>query len=157
MKAASVHEIRQALKNNGKEELINLCLQLARFKKENKELLTYLLYEAGDERTYIKNVKEVIDEGFREINISHLYYAKKTLRKILRLANKYIRYSGNKTTEVEILLHYCTSFKGLKLNLKKSAALSNLYASQIKKISAAIAGLHEDLQYDYLKELKRVE
>jgi hypothetical protein len=32
----------------------------------------------------------------------------------------------------------------------------NLYQAQLKKINAAIAGFHEDLQYDYLKEIKKL-
>ena len=77
MKAATVNEIKQQLKETKPTELIELCLRLARFKKENKELLTYLLFEADDLQTYIANVKKEIDEGFTEINISNLYFAKK--------------------------------------------------------------------------------
>jgi hypothetical protein len=39
---------------------------------------------------------------------------------------------------------------------QKSAALNNLYANQIKKIGAAIASMHEDLQHEYLRELDRL-
>ena len=58
MKAASVNEIKQQLKEVNPVELIELCLRLARFKKENKELLTYLLFEADDLQAYIANVKK---------------------------------------------------------------------------------------------------
>ena len=58
MKAASVSEIKQALKEQKTSQLIELCLRLARFKKENKELLTYLLFEADDLNQYVKNVKD---------------------------------------------------------------------------------------------------
>ena len=58
MKAATVNEIKQQLKETKPTELIELCLRLARFKKENKELLTYLLFEADDLQTYIANVKK---------------------------------------------------------------------------------------------------
>ena len=112
MKAASVNEIKQQLKEVNPTELIELCLRLARFKKENKELLTYLLFEADDLQAYIANVKKQMDEDFSQINISHLYFAKKTLRKILRIANKYIRYTGSKEAEIEILLYYLTNIKG---------------------------------------------
>ncbi|MDO9156299.1 MAG: hypothetical protein Q7U17_05460, partial [Sediminibacterium sp.] len=56
MKAASVHEIKQALLSNSSKELAELCLRLAKFKKENKELLTYLLFEAHNEEAYIAEV-----------------------------------------------------------------------------------------------------
>lgn len=157
MKPASVNEIKQKLKETEKKELIEICQRLARFKKENKELLTYLLFEEDDLPNYIKNVKEEIDEGFSTINISNVYFAKKTIRKVLRIANKHIRYTSSKTAETEILLHYLTNFKGLNLQWQKSTALTNLYKAQLKKIEAAIATMHEDLQYDYERELERLK
>ena len=104
MKASTVHEIKQELAARKPAQLVELCLRLARFKKENKELLTYLLFEAGDEESYIRGVKAEIDELFTTINLSHLYFAKKTLRKIVRVINKYARYSTNKQTEIELRL-----------------------------------------------------
>lgn len=157
MKPASVNEIKQQLKELEKKELIEICQRLARFKKENKELLTYLLFEESDISNYIKNVKEEIDDGFLQVNTSSVYFAKKTIRKILRTANKYIRYTGSKTAETEILLHYLTNFRGLNLQWRKSTALSNIYSAQIKKVEAAIATMHEDLQYDYQRELQRLK
>jgi hypothetical protein len=105
----------------------------------------------------MKNVKEEIDQNFTEINTSNLYYSKKSLRKILRSVNKYIRYTASKTAEAEILMHYLTNFKGLKIPFHKSTALTNLYAAQLKRISIALDTMHEDLQYDYRKELGRLE
>ena len=157
MKPASVSEIKQKLKEIDKKDLVEICQRLARYKKENKELLTYLLFEEDDLPNYIQNVKEEIDEGFLQINVSNVYFAKKTIRKVLRIANKHIRYTGSKTAETEILLHYLTNFKGLKLSWQKSTALVNLYKSQLKKIEAAIASMHEDLQYDYQRELERLK
>ena len=42
MKAASIVTIRKELKHKSSEELQKLCLRLAAYKVENKELLTYL-------------------------------------------------------------------------------------------------------------------
>ena len=52
MRSSSIHEIKQELVNFKTAELTSLCLRLVRFKKENKELLTYLLFEAQDEQVY---------------------------------------------------------------------------------------------------------
>ncbi|MDB5209116.1 MAG: hypothetical protein JWR72_4191 [Flavisolibacter sp.] len=156
MKAASAQEIKAALKDLDSKALMELCLRLARYKKENKELLTFLIFEADDLAAYIKSVNEEIDETFGSVNTSSVYFAKKGLRKALRISNKYIRYAGSKTAEVEILLHYCTNFRGLKLSWQKSTMLSNIYKAQLKKIEAAISSLHEDLQYDYLRSLQRL-
>ena len=156
MKAASSNEIKQGLKELSQSKLIDICLRLARFKKENKELLTYLLFEADDLEAYIANVKQEIDEGFSEMNTSNLYFAKKTLRKILRITNKFIRYTGSKQAEAELLLHFCLSLRRSGIAFHKSSALNNLYQVQVKKIKAAIASLHEDLQYDYLRKLEQL-
>jgi hypothetical protein len=157
MKPASSNDIKQRLKEIDKKELVEVCLRLARFKKENKELLTYLLFEQDDLANYVKNVKEEIDEGFALINTSNVYFAKKTIRKVLRIANKHIRYTADKTAEADILLHYLTDFRGLSLNWQKSTALVNLYKAQLKKIAAAIASMHEDLQFEYTRELNRLK
>lgn len=152
MKAASVQEIKQALLSNSSKELAELCLRLAKFKKENKELLTYLLFEAHNEEAYIAEVNQQISEEFDEIDPGqNLYFVKKTLRKILRIASKHIRYTGSKQVEVAILLHFSLTLKKSGIPFMKSTALANLYKQQIKKIHAAISTLHEDLQYDYLQ------
>ena len=157
MKTASISEIKDELKYLPAPKLAELCLQLARYKKDNKEFLTYLLFEAHDLQGYIKQVKEQMDSSFAEINTSNLYFAKKSLRKILRTTNKHIRYTQSKTAEAELLLHYLTNFKGLNIPFHKSVALANVYAGQLKKIGIALSGMHEDLQYDYKRELERLE
>jgi hypothetical protein len=155
MRSASIHELKQELANLKPAEITSLCLRLARFKKENKELLTYLLFEAQDEQGYIRNAKQEIEELFGEINLSHLYFAKKTLRKILRVINKYSRYSGNKQTEIELRIFFCRQLKTSGIPFRQNAVLSNIYDGQIKKIDEALSTLHEDLQHDYRKEIPR--
>ena len=157
MKAASVQEIKQQLKELNKQELANICLRLVRYKKENKELVTYLLFEEQDQDAFIMEIKKEIDEGFSDMNTNNLFFAKKTLRKLLRIINKYIRFSGTKTVEVEIRMHYLTNFKGLRLPWQKAPVMVNLYKGQIKKIRAAIDTMHEDLQYDYQRAVERLE
>jgi hypothetical protein len=153
MKSATIHEIKQELSTAKPAELVELCLRLGRFKKENKELLTYLLFEAHDEHGYINGIKKEIDELFGEINLSQLYFAKKSLRKIARIINKYCRYSGAKPTEVELRIYFCTQLKDSGIPIKRNAVINNLYHSQLKKIDTVLMTLHEDLQYDYRKEL----
>lgn len=157
MKAASAQEIRTALKEKGEKELLELCLRLLRYKKENKELITFLLFEADDLPAFIKGVNEETDAGFAALNKDSYYIAKKGLRRLLRNANKHIRYSSSKTVEVEVLLHFCTAFKGIKASWQKTSALASLYASQLKKIRTALEAMHEDLQYDYRRSLTRLE
>jgi hypothetical protein len=156
MKAGSSQEIRLQLQQSTKEELVKLCLRLARFKKENKELLDYLLFQSHDLDSYIMLVKAEIDEGFTQVNTSSVFLAKKTIRKILRNARKYIRYTGSEVAEAEILIHYLTLFKQMKLPWRKTKVLFNIYEGQLKKIAGAIAAMHEDLQFDYRKQLEEL-
>ena len=157
MKAASISEIKKDLSALSSKEVLELCLRLARFKKENKELLTYLLYESTNEENYITSIKEQMDEQFNEINYSNMHFAKKSFRKILRTINKYNRYSGAKSTEIELLIYYCKKLKEAKLSISKSPQMLNLYHRQIEKIKKTVSSLHEDLQYDYEQEISTLE
>ncbi len=157
MKAVSVVTIRKELKNKSHEEIAELCLRLSRFKKENKELLTYLLFEADSEAGYIETVKQEIDEQFETINTDSFFYIKKSVRKILRLTKKYIRYSLNKETEVELLLYFSRKLKEMKPSISRNTTLMNIYNRNIEAVTKKVLNLHEDLQYDYnimLDELK---
>ena len=157
MKAASINEIKQELTAISPATLLSLCIRLAKYKKENKELLSYLLFEAHDETAYIENVKQQMEDQFGEINLTNVYFIKKSLRKILRLTGKHIRYTASKQAEVELLLHFCNLIKTSSIPVHRNAVLKNLYQFQLKKISKVIATLHEDLQYDYIKQLKHLE
>ncbi|MCE4565347.1 hypothetical protein INQ51_13600 [Maribellus sp. CM-23] len=154
METASVSHIRKELTNLPPEALQELVLRLARFKKENKELLSYLLFEASNEEEYVRQVKEEIDLEFLSMNRSSYYLAKKTIRKVLKTTTKYIRYSGKKETEIELLLYFCKKLKQSKLNYKANRVVFNLYLNQVKRIQKAISDLHEDLQFDYREELE---
>lgn len=154
MKTASINELKKELAAVPPAQLAALCLRLAKYKKENKELLTYLLFEADDEQGYINAVKTEMDNGFEEMTGSNLHNAKKRLRKILRLANKHIRYIGSKPAEVELLIYFCEQLVQSGLLRHNSTVLHNLYGAQLKKIVKAIVGLHEDLQHDYRRQVE---
>jgi hypothetical protein len=153
MKSNSLAQLKKELQTLPPTQLVDTLLRLGKFKKENKELLHYLLFEEADEENYIKNIKEEISLDINAINYSNVYYAKKSIRKILRSINKYIKYSGKPQTSIELLLHFIEEFQGMPIAVERSLALSNLYDAQIKKINKEISKLHEDLQYDYQKLL----
>lgn len=149
MKASTIAQLKKELQHRSSDELLALCLRLGRFKKENKELLTYLLFEADHEAGYIESVKDEVDTMFAEINTNSFFYIKKSIRKILRTIKKYIRYSGNKETEVELLLYFCQKMKSFRPSYRQNIAMRNLYDRQILFIEKKIVALHEDLQYDF--------
>lgn len=156
MKAASLNDIKKELNSLEPPKVLELCLRLARFKKENKELLSYLLFEAQDEKAYIQAVKDEMSELFVGIHTINMYYAKKNLRKILKVVTKHIKHSGNVETEIELLVFYCKKVKESRINIHHHPVLTNIYNAQIKKINKAILKLHEDLQYDYQQELEKI-
>jgi hypothetical protein len=153
MKTATVKELKNELSYRSQTELVELCLRLSKFKKENKELLTYLLFESSDEEAFIRGVKEEIESEFEQINTKSYFYIKKSIRKILRNTKKYIRYSKKKETEVELLLFFCETLKEMQPSYKNNVSLVNIFNRQIESIKRSIASLHEDLQFDYGMEL----
>jgi len=108
-----------------------------------------LLFESSNEATYIESVKLYIDEQFEIINTKSYFYIRKSVRKILTNTKKYIRYSQQKETEVELLLYFCMKLKDFSPSINKSPRLLNTYMRQLELIKKTIATLHEDLQYDY--------
>ena len=154
MKAASISEIKRELEGKKNSELAEYCLRLSKFKKENKELLTFLLFEAGDINGYIETIKQEIITSFGEITHTHIYYVKKSVRKILRQVNKQIRIIGSKHAEAELLIQFCNSLKTFPGHLLKNKQVANMYQNHLDKIEKAISSLHPDLQYDLKKQIK---
>jgi len=149
MKPAGVKAIKEDLQTRSREELTELCLSLSKFKKENKELLTYLLFEASDENYFIQGIKEEITTQFEQVNRKSYYYVKKSIRKILRNTKKNIRYSKKKQTEVELILFFCKILKDFSPSITKSIPLTNIFEREIQRIKKIILTLDPDLQYDY--------
>jgi hypothetical protein len=154
MKASSINEIKKELRNLESDTLQEICMRLAKYKKENKELLTYMLFEADHEQSYVNQIKEDLDEFFNELPTGNTYYVKKSLRKILRFLNRQIRYSEIKETELELRIYFCSKMKSARIPMPGGTVLYNLYQQQLKKINAVFNKLPEDLQSDYNREIK---
>ena len=147
-----VAEIKKELQHLDNAQLTELCLRLVRYKKENKELTGYLLFNADNERAFIDNL--IAENGFMFSQLPHNnYQLAKSLRKILRFLNKYVKFMSSKEAEIELLISFChnyiqyvdrrsSSYKPLRLILTR----------QLDKIRTAITKLHEDLQFDYSQD-----
>jgi len=157
MKAVSISEIKKELMNLEDKRLQELCMRLAKYKLENKELLTYLLFEAHDESAYVDLIKGEIDQHFEALPKGNVYYIKKSLRKVLRITNRQIKYSGLTATEVELRIYFCSKVISSGIPLHKSQVLTNLFEQQVKKIETVIAKLPEDLQYDYQRDFESLK
>ncbi len=157
MKTATVSTLKKELQHRDEADLLQICLRLAKFKKENKELLTYLLFESDYEEGYVEAVKELIAGQFDEVNTKNYYWMKKSIRKILKETKKYIRYSGNKQTELQLLLFFCERMNAVKPSIRNNNVLRNLYLRQKEYIAKKIEALHEDLQLDYRNALENLD
>jgi len=152
MHTYSISEIKKELKELSKEELLEKCMALAKYKKDNKEFLNYLVFEAHDPENFVKGIKQEVDGYFAEITQPNLYLVKKSLRKILRIINRYAKYLGSKEKEAELIIYFLSSLKNSGIPYHKNTVLVNLYNAQLKKLNTCISKLHEDLQYDLKKE-----
>ncbi|HEX7415368.1 MAG TPA: hypothetical protein VF411_15090 [Bacteroidia bacterium] len=153
MKTYSLHELKNELQELPPSELLELCIKLAKYKKDNKEFLAYCLFEAGNKPAFMNEIKTEIDEHIRALQSqSNAYYAKKGLRKLLRILSRYSKYINDKALSAEMLIYLC-------LQLKQSGiayVLAKIYEQQLKKINALLITLHEDLRQDYLSDLEKI-
>jgi hypothetical protein len=156
MTTASLNELKKEIVTLDVVRIQELCLRLAKYKKENKELLSYLLFEAYDESKYIDGVKLEMDDLFRQLPEGNSYYIKKSLRKILRVVNRHIKYSGIKSTEIELRVYFCKGIKTARVRLDEGTVLYNLYQQQLKKINTVVSALPDDLQFDYHSDLEQI-
>jgi hypothetical protein len=157
LKVSSISELKKELHDLPQKQLEELCLSLAKYKKDNKEFLDYLLFQAHDKSVFINVVKQEMDEHFEELKTqANLYYVKKSLRKLLRIITKYCKYIGDKASAAELHIYFCSKLKQSGIPYHKSQLLVNMYEQQLKKINALINSLHEDLQQDYLIDLEKI-
>jgi hypothetical protein len=156
MNSESLSNLKKEIQNLPPELIVQYCIRMAKYKTENKELLSYLIFSAYDQQTFIEEVKKEIDLQFENLNKTNLYLAKKTIRKALKTTHKFIKFSCIKQTEVELLIHFCKKLKATGLRLHHGKVLSNLYIRQFERITNVLSTLHEDLQLDYEEEIKMI-
>lgn len=149
MKAATISQLKKELVKLDHDDLRDVCLRMAKFKVESKELLTYLLMKADDEVGYANELCDEIDELLNTPGQIH----KKTLRKVVRWMDKSLRFSGDKETELQVRIHFCRRIKDRKISFGNCRVSANMYATQLKKIDKAIDKVHPDLQFDYTQQM----
>src|SRR5262245_43426580 len=109
MRTSTIHELKKELQHLSASELVELCISLTKYKKDNKEFLTYLLFDAHNKERFANEVKLEINQQFFELNPQiNLYYAKKSLRKILRLITRYNKYLNDKAIAAELHIYFCS-------------------------------------------------
>jgi hypothetical protein len=74
MKASTISTLKKELSTLPAVDVINVCMKLAKYKKENKELLSYLLFDSNDEKEFIRSVKQEIETQFAQLKFLQIYY-----------------------------------------------------------------------------------
>jgi hypothetical protein len=157
LEISSTKEIKQELQHLEKADLIELCLNLVKAKKFNKELVHVMLFEQNNLHDYIQEIKADTALLFDDVHRTNAFYAKKTLRKIVKHCNNYCQFANEPIVYVDVLLHFCDCFKETVPSLFKNPVTENIYKSQFKKALKYIAMLHEEEQYDYKKQLENLK
>ena len=95
MKAATINEIKRNSNHSIRKHCRNCACAWRSIKRKQKELLTYLLYGADNEQSYIATIKEDMDSLFEELPANkNLYYVKKKpAQRFCALSIKQIKYS----------------------------------------------------------------
>ncbi|MFD0793830.1 hypothetical protein ACFQZX_09385 [Mucilaginibacter litoreus] len=150
-----LQQIKKELQHLPAEQLAELCLRLVRYKKDNKELLAYLLFEAHNQEEFIESVKAEAGFMFSQLP-SQSYFAAKALRKILKFLNKYIKFTGSKTAEVDLLINFCQNYLQYVTRQTSHKPIRLILTRQIEKIKASIGKLHEDVQTDYMSDYEQL-
>ncbi|MCB9252517.1 MAG: hypothetical protein H6605_08595 [Flavobacteriales bacterium] len=156
MKPLSINNLKKELHQKDPEELKSIIQDLCRYKQENKELVSYILLYRGLDESFLKNAKDEMTKLYNEVNASQLYFYKKTIRKIARLARKYIRFAHSPLIEIELLIFFCSLIIQHLSLWASSKVVRNIYEGQLKKIRQLLEKQHEDLQFDYRRELEKL-
>jgi len=157
MKSESSEEIKKEIRQLSPKKLAELIMRLARFKKENKELLSYLLFFSENPQGYTDSLKLEMEEEFIDLPKASVYFTKKALRKVLRNISRQNRYMATKIANAELLVHFCKLCMNKNLVSRKQPVLLKIYEQQLEKIEKLIPELEEDLQFDFRREVEKLK
>lgn len=148
MKPESLTILKKELKKCSHEESQEIVLRLARAKKENKELLTYLLSYAEDAAEYGEDMQADLDLAFEDLS-QRPYFAAKSLRKMLRQVTKFKRFTKSDQYMVQLLLHFCEkTVEHFGPGLRHLPTQGIIFRTMLK-IRKTLDKMHEDLQADF--------
>ncbi|AWW28729.1 hypothetical protein DN752_00465 [Echinicola strongylocentroti] len=157
MKLPSLSHIKKELNQLNEEELINLLLETAKFTKDNKQFVFFKLYGRENPEFFQQMVEEELAESFESANMDHAYFAKKSAQAIRRKLNKYLKFTKDKTIQLELVAYFCKALVSYKYLDFNHQVIINLYELQVSKIQKLISTLHPDLQFDYQPLVEELE
>jgi hypothetical protein len=145
-------DLKKELLELNKPELIQLCLRVAKLKRENKELLAYLIFDADDPLFYAQKLKPEIKEVFEQ-PFQHAYYLTKSIRKVMRLITKYYRFTSNKQGETDLLIYLVEEFHQSWRHEYRYQALGKVIFRCLEKAQTNLKKIDEDFRADFEQPL----
>ncbi len=149
---ASVKEIKREMGHLNAAELSEVCIRLAKYKKENKELLHYLLFHADDPGAYAASIREELEDQFQQLGRQG-YQSAKSFRKILTLIGRYSRFTGSKQVEAEFLVWFCKRFLEYADTRSTYKPLTGIFGKQLNRLKGIADALDPDLGHDLGMEI----
>jgi hypothetical protein len=151
----SLQEQKKELQQLSKTELEAICLRFARYKKENKELLEFVLFHQGNPQAYSDALKDELEEVFTSLTGANYSDAKK-LRKITKALNKHAKYMQNPSLEVDLWIWFCYAYCDSMAAKSTAQVIRNFFVKAILKVEKIQCKLHEDLAFDVAQELEKI-
>lgn len=157
MKSYSLNDIKKEITHLQQKDLIQLCVNVAKFKKENKDYISFILFESHNKRAYLEDVKNDIKSQIISFEGNYFKYDfKKKLRVLKSFLVRNNKYLNDKALSVEMYIFLCNELRQDGYPYMKHGEFDTFYGQQIKKISNFIATLHEDLRYDFGQQLEEL-
>jgi len=156
-KTPSIAVLKKELSYRSEQEIIDFCVTLIKFNRENKELLNYLLIDEVEKEVFLNEIKITISANFLDINFRSYHILRKSVRKILKLTKKYIKLINEPIKELTLLIHFNQELITCLPKLKNYPSIENYFISNIKKMESIVAKLHPDLHYDYINDINELK
>lgn len=158
MKIATLAEIKKELQHLSHKELIGLISDLSKFSTDNKLFLYFQLYGRDHPGLFSVMVQEELVHEFRNGNTRNAHYAKKSAQAIRRKLNKFLKFTKDKPTQIDLISFFCEMLFEYGYLTYRHPVIENLYLLQVGKVERLLSQMHEDLRYDYrdkVMELRR--
>lgn len=157
MQLPSLAQIKKELKTLDEKELIDVIIDLSKFTRDNKAYLYFRLFEKDNPRLFVEMVEGELEWHFQNANTKSYFTAKKSAQAIRRKLNKNLKLTKDKTAQIELIAYFCEKIRAYGYLGYHHPVIENLYQAQIRKMEKLIAGLHEDLQYDYREMISQLK
>lgn len=157
MKIASLAEIKKELQHLSQKELIDVVTDLSKFSTDNKLFLYFKLYGRDQPRLFAEMVQEELINDFRNGNQRNAHYAKKSAQAIRRKLNKYLKFTKDRPTQIDLISFFCEMLYEYGYLMYRHPVIDNLYGMQVSKVERLLGQMHEDLQFDYRDKVKELQ